>query len=234
MVTSAPTNIGGHDAERRLGQPVRRERRHSGRCRRASATRSFVRDFNTTATTFITNDTTRSRPAARTRCRSAGWQCNFDNNVNSKIDVMNAYAAAYTAADGDEILYFALERNANTGTANVGFWFLQDPVGCASTGGAVTFTGEHRTATCSSCPSSPTAAPSAHQRLPLGRRRRPRLAEPDPGRQMAPTAGASLSARTTRPADGEHGNDHDAVAHREQDRRRRPHPPARRSSSRAA
>ncbi len=41
------------------------------------------------------------------------------------------------------VIYFGIERNVNTGTANVGFWFLQDEVGCTSTGGAVTFTGEH-------------------------------------------------------------------------------------------
>jgi hypothetical protein len=57
--------------------------------------------------------------------------CNFANNVNSKIDVMNAYAAGYTDPVTDhEILYLALERNTNTGDANVGFWFLQDEVGC--------------------------------------------------------------------------------------------------------
>ena len=57
---------------------------------------------------------------------------------------MNAYAAiVHRARLGDEILYFGLERNANTGTANVGFWFLQDDVACESTGGAVTFSGAH-------------------------------------------------------------------------------------------
>ncbi len=50
----------------------------------------------------------------------------------------------YDAPNGDEILYFGIERNVNTGTANVGFWFLQSEVGCSSTGGAVTFTGEHQ------------------------------------------------------------------------------------------
>ena len=45
---------------------------------------------------------------------------------------------------GDEILYFALERNANTGTANVAFWFLQDDnVNCVSPGGSTPFTGDH-------------------------------------------------------------------------------------------
>ena len=74
-----------------------------------------------------------------------GWQCNQDNNVNSKTDVMNAYAASYTdPVSGDEILYFGLERNANTGTGNVGFWFLQDgTVDCTSPGTQTPFTGDH-------------------------------------------------------------------------------------------
>ena len=42
----------------------------------------------------------------------------------------------------DDIIYFGIERNANTGT--FGFWFLQDAVGCTSTGAAVTFTGQHK------------------------------------------------------------------------------------------
>ena len=38
-----------------------------------------------------------------------------------------------------------MERNANTGDANVGFWLLQDAVGCVATGnGAFTFTGAHK------------------------------------------------------------------------------------------
>ena len=57
---------------------------------------------------------------------------------------MNAYAATYTDPSGDEIIYFAIERNANTGTADVGFWFLQANVGCTSSGGATTFSGAHQ------------------------------------------------------------------------------------------
>jgi len=80
-----------------------------------------------------------------------GWQCNQDNNVLSKSDVMNAYAAAYTddrgtpldLTDDHEILYFGLERNANTGTGNVGFWFLQDDADCVSPGGSTAFSGDH-------------------------------------------------------------------------------------------
>jgi hypothetical protein len=103
----------------------------------------LTKDFNNTGTTFLTNDTSTFATGSKDTLGINGWQCNFDNNVNSKIDVMNAYAAAYTAADGDEIMYFGLERNTNTGDANVAFWFLQDEVACSSTGGAVDFVGEH-------------------------------------------------------------------------------------------
>ena len=83
---------------------------------------------------------------------SPGWQCNTDNHVNEKIDITNAYAASYVAPAtipgvvdaGDQILYFALERFANDGDANVGFWFLQDAVTCESSGGTTAFTGDHQ------------------------------------------------------------------------------------------
>lgn len=107
----------------------------------------FKKDFlHATASggAFITSDTSTYATGSKDTLPIGGWQCNFDNNVNSKIDVMNAYAASYETDAGDEIMYFGLERNTNTGDANVGFWFLQDEVGCTSTGGSVDFTGEHR------------------------------------------------------------------------------------------
>jgi hypothetical protein len=104
----------------------------------------FQPDFTVnTNGTFNTSDNTTYATGSKDTLPISGWQCNFDNNVNSKIDVMNAYTVSYTNTDGDEIQYFALERNVNTGTADVGFWFLQDAVGCESSGGAVTFTGAH-------------------------------------------------------------------------------------------
>ena len=69
-----------------------------------------------------------------------------------KDDITNAYAAAYvntvdtTNHDiGDLIIYFGLDRFANNGSAQVGFWFLQSPVGLtniASQGG-FEFSGAH-------------------------------------------------------------------------------------------
>jgi hypothetical protein len=105
----------------------------------------LTKDFNTSqAGAFLTNDSTTYSTGSKDTLPISGWQCNLDNNVNSKIDVMNGYAATYESAAGDDILYFGIERNANTGTADVGFWFLQDAVGCTSTGPSVTFTGEHK------------------------------------------------------------------------------------------
>ena len=107
----------------------------------------FDRDFSTNANgSFNTSDgSTFATGSKDTLPITPGWQCNFDNNVNSKIDIMNSYAVGYEdPVTEDEILYFALERNANTGTANVGFWFLQDDdVDCSSSGGAVAFSGDH-------------------------------------------------------------------------------------------
>jgi len=107
---------------------------------------NLVRDFQTsTAGAFVTKDETTFATGSKDTLPISGWQCNFDNNVNSKIDVANAYAASYTdPTSGDDIVYFALERNANTGTADVGFWFLQGDVACSSTGGAATFSGAHQ------------------------------------------------------------------------------------------
>ncbi len=70
-----------------------------------------------------------------------------------KDDITNAYAAAYLNATdtgdnniGDLIIYFGLDRFANNGSAQVGFWFLQDPeFGLTTTpsGGGYLFSGHH-------------------------------------------------------------------------------------------
>ena len=107
----------------------------------ADLSRDFVLRPNGT---YSTTDNTTYATGSKDTLPVSGWQCNTDNNVGDKVDIVNAYATAYTAPNGDQILYFAQERNAQTGDANVGFWFLQDAVSCVSPGGAVTFTGAHR------------------------------------------------------------------------------------------
>src|SRR5262249_11760036 len=54
----------------------------------------FSPDFNTTAGGgFATNDdTTFATGSKDTLNPTPGWQCNHDANVNSKIDIMNAYS----------------------------------------------------------------------------------------------------------------------------------------------
>jgi hypothetical protein len=118
---------------------------------------SFKRDFgvkvsatdacsitNVTSTTFCTADPTTYATGSKDTLDIPGWQCNKDNNVNSKIDIMNAYAAAYTASNGDKIMYFGMEKNKENGSNNVGFWFLQGNADCSSpSGGSVTWSGQH-------------------------------------------------------------------------------------------
>jgi len=70
-----------------------------------------------------------------------------------KDDITNAYAAAYTNTvdtgnnnAGDLIIYFGLDRFSTAGSAQVGFWFLQDPTfGLTNTasGGGFKFSGAH-------------------------------------------------------------------------------------------
>ena len=70
-----------------------------------------------------------------------------------KDDITNTYVAGYSAPEtvggtleGDLIIYYGLDRLANNGTAQVGFWFFQDDsVGKGTTagGGGFNFTGAH-------------------------------------------------------------------------------------------
>ena len=62
-----------------------------------------------------------------------------DGSVPDKDDITDAYAAAYTQA-GQTFIYFGLDRFAVQGSADVGFWFLQDDVAPVAGG---TFSGQH-------------------------------------------------------------------------------------------
>jgi hypothetical protein len=99
---------------------------------------------NTTSTTFCTADPTTYATGSKDIQPISGWQCNKDLNVNRKIHIMNAYAAAYTdPLSGDKILYFGLDKNKDNGDNNVGFWFLQADANCDATNGTATWTGAH-------------------------------------------------------------------------------------------
>jgi hypothetical protein len=57
------------------------------------------------------------------------WQFITGNPTPDKDNITNGYAAAYTnPANGHLITYFGLDRKANNGSAQVGFWFFQNPV----------------------------------------------------------------------------------------------------------
>jgi len=124
---------------------------------------SFVRDFETNATCPTTSavglnstslnlctadDTTYATGSKDTLgVGNGGWQCNHDNNVNSKIDIMNAYVLQYTDTSFNpphKVFYFGVERNVSNGTNDVGVWFLQNGASCTAPTGHTNFTGGHQ------------------------------------------------------------------------------------------
>jgi hypothetical protein len=127
---------------------------------------NFVRDFetnatcpttsaiglNSTSTNLCTGDDTTYATGSKDTLGvgNGGWQCNHDNNVNSKIDIMNAYVLQWTnpVADANgvhhKIFYFGVERNVSNGTNDVGVWFLQSGASCSAPTGSVNFTGQHQ------------------------------------------------------------------------------------------
>src|SRR5262249_44054642 len=119
-------------------------------------TATFVRDFesgsscplNSLSTTFCTGDDSTYATGSKDTLGigNGGWQCNNDHNVNSKIDIMNAYSASYIdPVSKDHIVYFGLEKNKDNGTNDVGVWLLQGTATCSVASGHKNFTGAHQT-----------------------------------------------------------------------------------------
>src|SRR5438876_5360630 len=114
----------------------------------------FERDFKTDANgVFVTSDDTTFATGRQDRLPIPGWQCHPDNNVNSKIDIANGYAAVFDApwngsSSGGEthrFLVFGMEKDVDNGSNNIGIWLLKDnSVGCTSGSSAVTFSGAHQ------------------------------------------------------------------------------------------
>lgn len=78
------------------------------------------------------------------------WQCKSSNNIGSKFNLLNAYAAALRPTSGtdanDLIIYFGSEIGSPNGDRNTGVWLLQDDdVGCSSAGGGNTDWAGHHT-----------------------------------------------------------------------------------------
>jgi len=105
----------------------------------------FSKDFRTAPNgSFDTSDPTTFTTGGKDKLPIAsGWTCTASNNVNSKTDIMNEYAATFVDSNGHQILYFGQERNSTNGDANVAFWFLQDDVACDGSSGTANFTGNH-------------------------------------------------------------------------------------------
>jgi hypothetical protein len=117
----------------------------------AAVARSYVDDpFNSGTDNNFTTGASDDDPIS-----GWGWT---QSPVNDKGDIKNAMAAAYVyqgapqgscvgqptpckfAQPGDLILYYGLDRYANNGDANTGFWFFKNPIGLNPDG---TFSGEH-------------------------------------------------------------------------------------------
>ena len=69
-----------------------------------------------------------------------------DSKPQAKDDITHAYAAAYTASNGDVILFAGLDRFDNSGDATAGFWFFHNAIGEGTVtkgNGTGPFTGTH-------------------------------------------------------------------------------------------
>ncbi len=77
---------------------------------------------------------------------NSGWQCKESNNIGSKFNLVNAYAAAFRNAANQLIVTFGSEITSPNGNRNAGVWLLQDQnVGCTPSGGGGTnFAGVHK------------------------------------------------------------------------------------------
>jgi hypothetical protein len=109
----------------------------------------FNRDFAplTASGGYDTSDNTTYTQGSKDIDNVNQWVCTAAQNVTNKGDIQNAYAVAYTepGPNGHQFIYFAQERNSNNGTANVAFWFLQDPTAnCSAANGTTNFTGNHQ------------------------------------------------------------------------------------------
>lgn len=69
----------------------------------------------------------------------SGWR-HTSGASPDKGEIINAYAAKGIAADGDQLIYFGMDRYAVDGSTDIGFWFFQNEVSVNPDG---TFTGDH-------------------------------------------------------------------------------------------
>jgi uncharacterized repeat protein (TIGR01451 family) len=107
----------------------------------AGTSASFSHTFIDGSTEAPVNDTTAWTPSTKVGDPISAWSWQTNTSViNAKADITDAFAAAYK--DGaDTVMYFGLDRFDESGDANVGFWFLQDPNFSLNADG--TFSGAH-------------------------------------------------------------------------------------------
>ena len=75
----------------------------------------------------------------------SGWLWKQAKASQAKNDIADAFAAAYTATNGDTIAYFGLDKIEADGNNFVGFWFFKSQVGKSGSGAAPGshFSGNH-------------------------------------------------------------------------------------------
>jgi hypothetical protein len=107
----------------------------------------FAGTDNAEVSTFITDpsdtdtDTHFTGGGTKDHNDLTDWQHTQKKPSPPKDDITDAYAAAYVDPDDDHVIvYFGMDRFANNGDAQIGFWFFQDEVSLNADG---TFTGIH-------------------------------------------------------------------------------------------
>src|SRR5262249_36833182 len=76
---------------------------------------------------------------------STGWQWTNPTNIASNLDLLDGFASAYVnPTDNHLMVYFGGDRDANSGSASIGFWLFQDSIS-ATTPGNFTATTGHTT-----------------------------------------------------------------------------------------
>src|SRR5262247_1675843 len=85
-------------------------------------TSTFIADGSGNATIFTTGGSKDINDMSQ-------WQWKDQlGGLPDKDNITNAYAAAYTAANGDLIIYFGADRFTTEGDAQLGFWFFKQQV----------------------------------------------------------------------------------------------------------
>nr|WP_294867519.1 hypothetical protein [uncultured Pseudogulbenkiania sp.] len=109
----------------------------------SAKTKTFIDDpVSTAEASFFTGGGSKDGEAIDTTLGAAkSWLYDNTNDVvPDKDDISHAFAAAYTAQNGDKIFYFGADRFDTSGDAQMGFWFFRSPV---TLGTKPNFVGKH-------------------------------------------------------------------------------------------